>query len=248
MAEWSCSGLQSRVRRFDSDPSLHSPRSNPRKINEVHPNVALRVITGGAWERHGARRRSRTERSGSRLSPAAPRGRTPRSVSRRPRPAAPAPARTPPRAPHRRDPGGLRVRRPRRSRAGARPRAARRRRPYSRRSSGRETREPGLAELARDPDIARTRPPAAAAVGEDHESARAGGDVEHTAQRRGADRYRDLARRDARPRPGPPALRRQAAAAVTRRSPRAYRRPRSRSRPSTGVPVHGRLRARCHRA
>jgi len=23
VAEWSCSGLQSRVRRFDSDPSLH---------------------------------------------------------------------------------------------------------------------------------------------------------------------------------------------------------------------------------
>ena len=24
VAEWSCSGLQSRVRRFDSDPGLHS--------------------------------------------------------------------------------------------------------------------------------------------------------------------------------------------------------------------------------
>ena len=26
MAEWSCSGLQSRVRRFDSDPRLHQSR------------------------------------------------------------------------------------------------------------------------------------------------------------------------------------------------------------------------------
>src|ERR1700674_331502 len=28
VAEWSCSGLQSRVRRFDSDPRLQTPPSN----------------------------------------------------------------------------------------------------------------------------------------------------------------------------------------------------------------------------
>lgn len=39
MAEWSCSGLQSRLRRFDSDPSLISsvPR-RAKKINGVAKN------------------------------------------------------------------------------------------------------------------------------------------------------------------------------------------------------------------
>ena len=36
MAEWSCSGLQSRLRRFDSDPSLISPvLRRTKKINGV---------------------------------------------------------------------------------------------------------------------------------------------------------------------------------------------------------------------
>jgi integrase len=36
VAEWSCSGLQSRLRRFDSDPSLKSPvPRRPKKINGV---------------------------------------------------------------------------------------------------------------------------------------------------------------------------------------------------------------------
>ena len=37
MAEWSCSGLQLRVRRFDSDPSLHF------RISEVRPPRLARV-------------------------------------------------------------------------------------------------------------------------------------------------------------------------------------------------------------
>jgi hypothetical protein len=36
VAEWSCSGLQSRLRRFDSDPSLDSPvPRRPKKLNGV---------------------------------------------------------------------------------------------------------------------------------------------------------------------------------------------------------------------
>jgi hypothetical protein len=36
VAEWSCSGLQSRLRRFDSDPSLICPvLRRPKKINGV---------------------------------------------------------------------------------------------------------------------------------------------------------------------------------------------------------------------
>src|SRR5581483_9059352 len=33
VAEWSCSGLQSRVRRFNSDPSLHSCNLNARDFD-----------------------------------------------------------------------------------------------------------------------------------------------------------------------------------------------------------------------
>ena len=42
VAEWSCSGLQSRVRRFDSDPRLQSLHATP--LNE-----------GGNWRPHPAR-------------------------------------------------------------------------------------------------------------------------------------------------------------------------------------------------
>ena len=40
MAEWSCSGLQSRVRRFDSDPRLH-------KINnlEIISRILAKVLS-----------------------------------------------------------------------------------------------------------------------------------------------------------------------------------------------------------
>jgi hypothetical protein len=31
VAEWSCSGLQIRVRRFDSDPGLHAYQRLPRR-------------------------------------------------------------------------------------------------------------------------------------------------------------------------------------------------------------------------
>ncbi len=39
VAEWSCSGLQIRVRRFDSDPSLQF-------LSALHPNLVYRYNRG----------------------------------------------------------------------------------------------------------------------------------------------------------------------------------------------------------
>ena len=36
MAEWSCSGLQSRLRRFDSDPSLQNPAPDVIELQLAH--------------------------------------------------------------------------------------------------------------------------------------------------------------------------------------------------------------------
>jgi hypothetical protein len=44
VAEWSCSGLQSRLRRFDSDPSLHSFVSrHPLESSDVENRLPERV-------------------------------------------------------------------------------------------------------------------------------------------------------------------------------------------------------------
>ncbi len=54
MAEWSCSGLQSRVRRFDSDPSLHIAFFDPpeRSSGTVQRVPLTGGLAGGADEAH----------------------------------------------------------------------------------------------------------------------------------------------------------------------------------------------------
>ena len=54
MAEWSCSGLQSRLRRFDSDPSLHKPlrtSGNPAPFVQV---ARRRADAGASIRDHSA--------------------------------------------------------------------------------------------------------------------------------------------------------------------------------------------------
>src|SRR5205085_1971634 len=51
VAEWSCSGLQSRVRRFDSDPRLHSFHSLWRATLPCAPGVGSRMFELLAYRR-----------------------------------------------------------------------------------------------------------------------------------------------------------------------------------------------------
>jgi hypothetical protein len=45
VAEWSCSGLQSRVRRFDSDPGLQKETALPREATGPRPCCLLQSQT-----------------------------------------------------------------------------------------------------------------------------------------------------------------------------------------------------------
>jgi hypothetical protein len=57
VAEWSCSGLQSRVRRFDSDPGLHSMlvRSSLNAKNKKRPFLAALFMKSGPGGEIGRR-------------------------------------------------------------------------------------------------------------------------------------------------------------------------------------------------
>ena len=52
MAEWSCSGLQSRLRRFDSDPSLHTPYRPTAQIKERNHFAAQRLLRAPTPPQH----------------------------------------------------------------------------------------------------------------------------------------------------------------------------------------------------
>ena len=58
VAEWSCSGLQSRVRRFDSDPSLHyASHRVPHRLQLSQPSQRLQTEVGEKARHESGRRR-----------------------------------------------------------------------------------------------------------------------------------------------------------------------------------------------